>query len=132
MVDIAQIGTDIQSDWSFNEHGDLELVSNTDNLSQAISNRLRTELNSLLFYNEYGTLLVSFNSWTNSERTLEFLKIEIENRLMQDPRLREYSVTAQYTGEGSVRVGVNVVLDRDEEYSTSLVLNDMGVDIRGN
>ena len=132
MVDIAQIGTDIRSDWSFNEHGDLELVSNTDNLSQAISNRLRTELDSLFFYNQYGTLLESFNSWVNGERTLEFMKIEIENRLLQDPRLREYSVMVEYTGNGNVRVDIQVRLDKDEDYSTSLILTDSGVDIIGN
>ena len=132
MVDIAQIGTDIRSDWSFNEHGDLELVSNTDNLSQAISNRLRTELDSLFFYNQYGTLLESFNSWVNGERTLEFMKIEIENRLLQDPRLREYSVMVEYTGNGNVRVDIQVKLDKDEDYSTSLILTDSGVDIIGN
>ena len=132
MVDIAQIGTDIRSDWSFNEHGDLELVSNTDNLSQAISNRLRTELDSLFFYNQYGTLLESFNSWVNGQRTLEFMKIEIENRLLQDPRLREYSVMVEYTGNGNVRVDIQVRLDKDEDYSTSLILTDSGVDIIGN
>ena len=126
MVDIVSIGTDMQSDWSFNDKGDLELVSGKDNISQAISNRLSTELNSLLFYNEYGSLLWSFIGWRSSKQSLEFMKIEIENRLLQDPRLREYSVDLEYLGDGSVRIDMGITMNGDEDYSTSLVLSKDG------
>ena len=126
LVDIVSIGTDMQSDWSFNDKGDLELVSGKDNISQAISNRLSTELNSLLFYNEYGSLLWSFIGWRGSKQSLEFMKIEIENRLLQDPRLREYSVDLEYLGDGSVRIDMGITMNGDEDYSTSLVLSKDG------
>ena len=132
-MNIASIGTDICSDWSFNEKGDLNIVSNEDNIKQAIINRLSCELNSLnLFYLNYGSALFSFIGWKRLERTLEFIKIEVENRLIQDPRLNEFSVDVSYIEDGKIRLDIDVVLSEDEDYSESFVITKDGVDLIGN
>jgi len=125
------IGTDINSQWSFNDDGDLELISSEDNLSQSIGNRLGTNLNSLnYFYEEYGSILPMLLGWTANETTLEFMKIEISNRLLQDPRIRDFSVDVSYTSNGAVEIDI-VVKIGDEDYGTSLVLSDDGVEVNG-
>ena len=120
-------GTDISNSWEFNEHGDLSLVSNKDNVGQAISNRLKTQLNELdLFYAGDGSFLTQFLGWKKNDSTLEFMRLEIETRLAGDPRLSGYSVSLEYTDNG-VEITINLVLDDGEEYTGNFVLNSDGV-----
>ena len=120
-------GTDISNSWEFNEHGDLSLVSNKDNVGQAISNRLQTQLNELdLFYAGYGSFLTQFLGWKKNDSTLEFMRLEIETRLAGDPRLSGYSVSLEYTDNG-VEINISLVLDDGEEYTGNFVLNSDGV-----
>ena len=61
-------GTDINSEWTLTEHGDLKTINGTDNLAQAITNRLSCQLNNLqLYYNQYGSLLTGFLGWKRYE-----------------------------------------------------------------
>ena len=122
-------GTDISNSWEFNEHGDLTLVDNKDNVGQAISNRLQTQLNELdLFYAGYGSFLTQFLGWKKNDSTLEFMRLEIETRLAGDPRLSGYSVSLEYTDNG-VEITINLVLDDGEEYTGNFVLNSDGVEV---
>ena len=124
-------GTDISNSWSFDEHGDLLLVSNKDNVGQAISNRLRTQLNELdLFYAGYGSFLTQFLGWKKNDSTLEFMRLEIETRLAGDPRLKSYNVQLEYVDNG-VEININLVLDDGESYNGNFVLTDNGVDVVG-
>lgn len=130
---MSVLGTDIRSDWSFNEQGDLNLISDTDNIAQSIGNRLNTDIGSLPFYREYGVMLYGYMGWRASESTLEFIRLEISNRLKQDPRFKNYNVNCSYIGDGSIRLDLDLVLVSDDDYSTSLVLSKNGeVDIIGN
>ena len=125
-------GTDISKEWVFNEHGDLTLVNNKDNVAQAISNRLQTQLNELdLFYAGYGSFLTQFLGWKRNDSTLEFMRLEIETRLAGDPRLTGYSVNLEYGEENNVEIHISLVLDDGEEYTGNFVLNNNGVDIVG-
>ena len=127
------VGTDMNSNWTFNENGDLNLVSNKDNMIQAIGNRLQTDLDSLsLFYNSYGSILKGFIGWNASQRTLDFMKIEIENRLIQDVRLKDFSVEVNYTEMGNVRVDIDMILDESEKVSSTIILDKEGVVENGN
>ena len=130
MVMIVMLfGTDIRSDWSFNEHGDLTLVGNKDNVGQAISNRLQTQLNELdLFYAGYGSFLTQFLGWKRNNSTLEFMRLEIETRLAGDPRLTSYTVNLEYGEEtNTVEIHISLTLDDGEEYTGNFVLNNDGV-----
>ena len=126
-------GTDICSDWLFDEHGDLMVVSNKDNVGQAISNRLKTQLNELdLFYAGYGSFLTQFLGWKKNDSTLEFMRLEIETRLAGEPRLSGYGVRLEYTDNG-VQIDMDLVLNDDDnvKVSESLVLTDDGIAVVG-
>ena len=130
--DFNGIGTDIAGSWSFDENGDLNIVSNKENLAQAISNRLGTDLDSLnLFYANYGSVLGRFLGWRRNQRTLDFMKIEVENRLVADFRLKDFRVECEYLDDGGVGVNVTVRLDDDEVFTNELVLSKEGVDVIG-
>ena len=126
------IGTDMNSSWEFNEHGDLKTISNKENITQAIINRLKTNDGELtLFYANYGSYLRQFYGWKKNQSALDFMKIEIENRLKLEPRLTSYNAELSYIDEG-IRIDMDMKVSNDENYTTSLVLTDNGVDVIGN
>ena len=102
-------GTDINSNWELTEQGDLRLISDEENLAQAIINRLSCKLNSLdLYYNEYGSLLYGFLGWKRKEKTLEFIRIELGNRLNSDSRIKTYSIDLEYNEDGDISINLLV------------------------
>lgn len=120
------IGTDIKSSWTFNDQGDLILVSDEENMVQSIRNRLTQFLNGLdLYYLEYGSILLSFLGWKKNEETLKFMKIEIDNTLRQDPRIPDYDLTLDYNDDGGVDMHLNFN-DDGVEYGMSLVITEDG------
>ena len=126
--DYLNIGADIASSWTFDETGDLKIVDTEENIAQAIGNRLQTNLNSLdLFYADYGSVLQGFLGWKRDQRTLDFMRIEIVNRLSQDLRLSQFDVNVSYTEDGNVQVDIQVYLSEDDTFATSIVLNNEGV-----
>ena len=126
--DYLNIGADIASSWTFDETGDLKIVDTEENIAQAIGNRLQTNLNSMsLFYADYGSVLQGFLGWKRDQRTLDFMRIEIVNRLSQDLRLSQFDVNVSYTEEGNVQVDIQVYLSEDDTFATSIVLNNEGV-----
>lgn len=103
------LGTDINSDWELTEHGDLRIVSQEDNLAQAIINRLSCSLNSLsLYYPNYGSLIYGFFGWKRNDATLEFMKIELGNRLDADPRINNHNIILSYNDEGDVVIKLTI------------------------
>lgn len=126
-------GVDINSNWELDESGDLVLVSDIKNMEQAVFNRLTNELNSMGdFYENYGSLLYQFLGWRKTDSTLEFIKLEITNRLKQDKRILDCNVEADYTNAETVRLGNNIVLDGEYVHNIELELSDNGVDLVGN
>lgn len=102
-------GTDINSNWELTEQGDLKLISNEENLTQAIINRLTCNLNYLnLYYNEYGSLLYGFLGWKRNEKTLEFIRIELGNRLNSDSRIKKYSIDLEYNSDGDININLKI------------------------
>ena len=123
---ITELGTDIKSDWKF-ANGDLVLVDNDANLTQAILNRLNCEYDSLdTYYFEYGTDLSSFLGFKREEATLEFIKIEVEATLEQDPRLPDFDIEAEYGDKGEVLLHILINFNEDSDLSISLVINEDG------
>ena len=117
-------GTDICSDWSFNEDGDLKLVSDLDNMEQALTNRLTCDLNSLeLFYDDYGCGLSQFFGWRKTDRTLEFVRLELENRILSEPRIEGYTLQVEYGAHG-IDVSMELVLNNEYVHRVELTLGD--------
>lgn len=124
-MEVEEFGTDIHSSWSFYE-GDLKLTSNTDNIVQAVENRLSTNLDELdLYYVEYGSLLHNYLGEKRNEQTLEFINIEIENRLLLEPRLSDVEVETYFKENGGVGVNITGVSD-EEELVMNLIISDNG------
>lgn len=127
MVDVVEFGVDIDSSWSFNDAGDLNLISNDDNVYQAVVNRLTCPLDYFeLFYEDYGSILHQYMGDLNDDDTLEFIRIEIENRLMQDFRLIDFIVEVFNDGIERVKVNIRFFYDTDEEISVDLILDGTG------
>ena len=127
MVDVVEFGVDIDSSWSFNDAGDLNLISNDDNVYQAVVNRLTCPLDYFeLFYEDYGSILHQYMGDLNDDDTLEFIRIEIENRLMQDFRLIDFIVEVFSDGIERVKVNIRFFYDTDEEISVDLILDGTG------
>jgi len=123
---IPELGTDINSSWSFKD-GDLKLVSDKENLIQATRNRLNNALNSLDdFYLEYGSILWRFMGWRSEPITLKFMEIEIRNCLNQDPRLTEYTLDLSYTDKDTVLINIFVTYDDETEFNMNYILSTDG------
>ena len=125
MEDIVELGTDISSTWEFIK-GDLVLVNHTDNMRQAIKNRLSCPLD-YLDYDNYGSDIHSFLGGRKNDTVLDFLKIEIETRLIQDPRIQDFEVTTYIKEDENIGIDIEVNFDEDMDLSMSLVLNNEGV-----
>lgn len=125
---VVEYGVDVKSTWSFKD-GDLEIIQDKDNLTQAIMNRLNTIQDSLnLFYGNYGSFLHSYLGWQTLNETLEFIRVEIQTSLSEDPRLNNFNVACEYDQDKNVLVFVDVVGSDDEEFSLNFVLNDNGIE----
>lgn len=125
MIFMSVFGCDFKSIWSFS-NGDIELVSDTVNMGQAIVNRLNTDLD---FYNwcytKYGGDLFNVFGMKNNTNTLEYLRIEIESILQQDPRIRE--ITANCSKEDPKTIGVELkilTIGSNEIVTLNLVITD--------
>ena len=126
MVDtIVEYGVDICRDWTFQD-GDIKSISNTDNLNQAILNRLNTiqdELDS--FYDDYGSFLQSFLGWKKNEETLTFIKTELDNVIAKDPRITLFESKVTFDEKGSVKI--ELVISDYGDFSLNYVLDGEGV-----
>jgi hypothetical protein len=121
------LGVDLNSSLSFVD-GDITLASYQDNLVQAVVNRLNTELDELdWFYYDYGSILTGFLGWKANDTTLGFIKSEISNVLQEEPRLVNYDIRLEYTGNGGVRIDLDLYPTSDLIIPANLVLTNTGV-----
>lgn len=123
---INELGTDIHSSWNFKD-GDLNLITNDNNLVQATRNRLNTRINSLdYFYTEYGSVLHRFHGWRKNETTLKFMEIALTDCLEQDPRYADFELNLELQSDKKVKVSVHVVYDDNTELDMDYILNTDG------
>ena len=130
---MVDLGVDFSSSYEFQD-GDIVLVEDTENITEAIGNRLNTEYDSMSeYYSIYGSLLRGFLGDPSDDRTLDFIQLEVESVLQQDPRLEDASVEVYRSDTtGQIIIGVTISYDDDSDLELNLVLNeDMGVDIGG-
>ena len=118
-------GTDIKSSFNFS-NGDLELVSGTFNLAQACVNRLNTNTGFYDWcYTGYGGDLFKVFGMKNNANGLEYLRIEIESILQQDPVIREVTANCSKEDSKTVNVELNILtVGEDEIVTLNLVIQD--------
>ena len=119
------LGTDFKDTWNFID-GDLEIVTDVENLEQACTNRLNTDSEFYQWcYYQYGGDLFKVIGMINNDHALEYLRIEIESILMQDPRIREVNVECSKDEPNSIYAEVDILtINSDEIVTINLVIND--------
>lgn len=121
-------GTDIDSTWSFVD-GDLELSKDKGNIGQAIQNRLMTDDDQYTqFYIQYGGRLYEHLGDLNHPTIHEYIRIEIEHILEQEPRIQEImECTVNKTSNREVECNLKIKpVGSDEVIPLNLVINDDG------
>lgn len=119
---MINLGTDIVSDWSFSD-GDLNIVTGTANLAQAIQNRLNTYFDDLnVFYANYGSTLFDLLGDLNHETIHEYIKIEVEDCVVKDNRIRSVECVVNKMGEGSVECKLNTILIDETDVDLGLII----------
>ena len=129
------LGVDVNRNWSFNDKGDLNLIENDYNLGQAILNRLLADTNTYeLFYAKYGGNLRDELGELNHPLIHEYIRIEIESILLQDPRITEITCTVDKITSDSVHCNLNVVIiNSNDNIEYNLVIsNDKSISISEN
>lgn len=125
---MVNIGTDIDSSWTFS-NGDIRLVSDESNLGQAIINRLRADTDTYnIFYAVYGGNLFEYMGELNHQQVHEYIKIEIESILQQDPRIANVDCSVMRITSNNIECNLKVnPTDTDEVISYNFVLTDENV-----
>ena len=119
---MINLGTDIVSDWSFSD-GDLNIVTGTANLAQAIQNRLNTYFDDLnIFYANYGSTLLDLLGDLNHETIHEYIKIEVEDVVVKDNRIRSVDCTVNKIGVGQVECKLNIILIDETDVDLGLII----------
>ena len=123
MIDIY--GTDINRKWEFT-NGDIDLVDESINLGQAIVNRLNAGLDTYdLFYAKYGGVLFEHLGDLNHPNIHEYMRIEIESILDQEPRIQNLECTVNKTNSTTVEINLKVaVIGSDTIDEFNLVINE--------
>ena len=127
MVNDNVFGTDIYREWQFVD-GDLELATGKVNVEQAIHNRVNTADDTYTeFYREYGGKLYEHYPDFNHPTIDEYVRIEVESILEQDPRINgmECNVNKVNSNELEVDLKINPV-GTDEVVPLNLIVNDDG------
>ena len=118
-------GTDIKSDFSFT-NGDINLVSGTTNLAQAVCNRLNSNLQTYeIFYARYGGNLLEWLGEINNTNIQEYLKIEIESILGQEPRITSVEATVTKETTDTVLIDLKILpVGSNEVITLNLVIQE--------
>jgi phage baseplate assembly protein W len=101
------------SDLAISPSGDLEVVSEEHNLSQAIINRLRTREGELadLGHLLYGSRLYELIGQPNNERTRELARLYTRDCIAKDPRVMDIaSVTVEVPKTNPSRIDIRITV----------------------
>ena len=131
---MINLGTDIDSEWNFT-NGDINLVMDYSNMNQAIVNRLNTDADFYnIFYPKYGGNLFEQMGELNHHTIHEYIRIEVESIVMQDPRVSNVTATVTKNGSSSVNCELNVVFyDNISSDKINLIIDaNTGVSINTN
>lgn len=117
--------------WSY-ENQDLVVVEDTDNMIQAILNRLNTNTDELDYlYDNYGCDLHQFLGLPTNETTLGLVKNVITDTLNQDDRIELIDLELSYKDANTLNILLSCTFN-DNTLELDLVLDETnGVEIYG-
>lgn len=113
-------GIDIQIDSQGNLHasnGDLATVSGLNNISQAIYNRLKTPINSVVMHPEYGSVLSLFIGLGNSTKNAFIAQANVTQTLISDPRIASADVSQASVNGDILTIDVTTTLIDGTKFS---------------
>jgi LysM repeat protein/phage baseplate assembly protein W len=111
---------DISGNLSGDSTGDLSGVSGVANLTQALKNRLSTELGELVYYPQYGNVALDYIGSVSSSALAILCNSKVSSTLMQDPRVNSISnITTTVTGD-ILTINVSLVIN---SMSSGITLN---------
>ena len=126
---LYELGVDISSDFTFTD-GDITLARYDENLVQAVANRLQTDLDELdLFYEDYGSIMMSFLGWRGNDEAIGFIESELETVLQADNRITGWDYDISYEGKGVLRVELKLNPNPDYTIDATLNITTEGVTI---
>ena len=126
---IYELGIDFDSSFSFKDK-DLKIIQYDNNLVQAITNRLKTNLNELeLFYEEYGSIMLNFLGWKRNNETLNFIKSGLETVLKSEERIISWEYEVGYTENGAVRIDLVLYPNPNYSIATTLQINEDTIEV---
>lgn len=121
---MINLGTDIQRNWELID-GDIQLVSDKNNLGQAILNRLLADKDFYnMFYLNYGSNISEYYGEQNNPNIREYIRVEVETTLVQDPRIQGARCeVVSYTNE-QIELRVTILTYENDELSYNLVISE--------
>lgn len=111
-------GVDIDSTGKLDSKGQVATVSGTDNVEQAVRNRVMTELDVYIEWcDDYGTTLRDMLREDLDKNNIEWIKTEIEMAVLKEPRVASCEVEYNPTHGFIYKFRV---IDDDTEYTEGL------------
>lgn len=124
---LYELGIDVKSSFTFHD-GDIQLVEYDENLVQSILNQLNTDLDELdLFYEDYGSVMLSFLGWKANEETLTLIQAELDTLLQSEERLDSWESEIKYTGNGKIQIDLRLHPNPEYTIETTFIVSDEGV-----
>jgi phage baseplate assembly protein W len=116
------LGVDVNREWKM-QNGDLVLVKYATNMQQAVQNRLTCLRDALqIYYDKYGSYLINYLGEPNTDATMEYVRMEIEDTLKQDPRIKNMEVTPIKMSESYLEVNLNIIFKNGETMNGNFVI----------
>lgn len=121
---MINLGTDIQRNWQIID-GDIQLVSDKNNLGQAILNRLITDSDFYnMFYRKYGSNISEYFGEQNNPTIQEYIRVEVETTLVDDPRIKGTKCEVISYSNESIELKVTILTHSEEVLSYNLVISE--------
>lgn len=120
-----QLGVDVSRQWQQYE-GDLVLVDGTDNVYQALFNRLTCRYGDMAyFYSDYGSKIFEWLCTPSYQQNLDLLADEVCHRILEDPRISKCDVNIEKINPYLVNIKCECVIKGNSNFSGNFVLNAM-------
>lgn len=112
-------------------NGDLETLSNFDNVTQAILLRLNTPKGTLILHPEYGIEFYDMLGQKNTSSNMRKFEVLITEALMGEPRIKDIEVTHRRVYNRGMEFKISVTpIDLDEQINLITLMDKNGSFVR--
>lgn len=123
MFNKALMGVDVNRQWQ-QWDGDLVLIDGTDNVEQALFNRLTCRYNDMAyFYLNYGSRIREWMGRPNYQQNLDGLAGEVQLRVLEDPRVSDCEVSCTKYDSYNIIIQIYVIVNENHTFTSNFILN---------